>query len=191
MAQVGTHYNEDYFSWQKPMGGFGGGYLLKFLNCRGKLGIEVNSSAREQARLMGITTYESAKSIENGWADVVISTNVLEHTLNALQELKELYEKLRSRGRVIFIVPCESIKNKYRPNDINRHLYSWSPMGIGNLFTEAGFEVEEVMPYIHKWPPFYKMIVRIGGRKLFDFLSRIYGHFERSWFQVKVVARKS
>jgi hypothetical protein len=97
---------------------------------------------------------------------------------------------LKSNGKVIFIVPCESIDYRYNQNDINHHLYSWSPMSIGNLFTEAGYHVLESRAYIHKWPPKQQLIARYGGRKLFEIACRIYGRIDRSWYQVKVVAEK-
>ena len=37
-------------------------------------------------------------------------------------------------------------------------LYSWSPMNLGNLLTEAGYEVLETGVNIHKWPPGYLTI---------------------------------
>jgi hypothetical protein len=64
-------------------------------------------------------------------------------------------------------------------------------MCIGNLFTEAGFSLIESRPYIHKWPPRYRAIARVGGRRLFEMACRIYGRLERSWFQVRVVAEKT
>lgn len=73
---------------------------------------------------------------------------------------------------------------------MNYHLYSCSPMCLGNLFTEAGFSVIESRPYIHKWPPGYRTIARLGGRKLFEIACRIYGRLERSWFQVRLIAEK-
>ena len=68
------HYDNDYFEWQKNMGviggvvdkfkfepyinetdavidfGCGGGYILSNINCKRKIGIEINSTAREYAR---------------------------------------------------------------------------------------------------------------------------------------------
>jgi hypothetical protein len=63
-------------------------------------------------------------------------------------------------------------------------------MCIGNLFTEAGFSVIESQSYIHKWPPKYRLIAKLGGRSLFEIACRIYGRIERSWFQVRVIAEK-
>jgi SAM-dependent methyltransferase len=211
---ISTHYNNKYFDWQAPIGEFGawanqgmfvsyisinsrvldfgcgGGFLLKSIKCSKKVGVEVNPTAIETAKQNGIEVFSSVKEIPDENVDVIISDNALEHTLQPLEELKSLYRKLIVGGKIIFVVPCETISKSYNPNDINHHLYSWSPMCIGNLFTEAGFSVIESKPYIHKWPPKYKFIAKVGGRRLFEIACRIYGRIERSWFQVRVIAKK-
>ncbi|HEX4984493.1 MAG TPA: class I SAM-dependent methyltransferase [Burkholderiales bacterium] len=211
---VSRHYDKKYFEWQSSIGEFGGwanrtkfsefigsgndvldfgcggGFLLSGLQCGKKVGVEINESAAEAARSKGIEVFHSVAEIPDDYVDVIISNHALEHTLRPLDELKSLYDKLRNGGKIIFVVPCESISYHYRPDDINHHLYSWSPMCIGNLFTEAGFSVIESRPYIRKWPPGYRLIARLGGRPLFELASRIYGRIERSWFQVRVIAEK-
>lgn len=213
-TSASAHYDDKYFSSQRSIGEFGGqanlskfqdyikpkyniidfgcggGYLLENIKCKNKIGIEVNLSARRQAELNGIKAYESITEIEDSWADLIISNNALEHCLHPLQELKNLYPKLKDGGLIVFVVACESVSYKYVPNNINHHLYSWSPMCIGNLFEEAGFIVKESKAYINKWPPYYRQIAKIGGKTLFEICCKIYGRLERSWFQVRVVARK-
>jgi 2-polyprenyl-3-methyl-5-hydroxy-6-metoxy-1,4-benzoquinol methylase len=208
------YYDEKYFKWQAPLGEFGGwanqtkfeehitanktvldfgcggGFLLKNMPCGKRVGVELNPVAADTAKTNGIEVYRTVEEVPDGYVDVVISNNALEHTLHPLQELKALHKKLRVGGRIVFIVPCESISYAYQPNDHNRHLYSWSPMCIGNLFTEAGFSVIEATSYIHKWPPGYRFIAKICGRRLFDMACRLYGRIERTWFQVRVVAEK-
>lgn len=211
---VSKHYDEKYFNWQSSIGEFGGwanqtkfidyitsksdvldfgcggGFLLSGLNCGKKVGVEPNISAAETAKSKGIEVFHGVADIPNDYVDVIISTNALEHTLHPLEELRALYKKLRKGGKIIFVVPCESIKFSWKPNDINHHLYSWSPMCIGNLFTEAGYTVIESKPYINKWPPKYNFIAKFGGRSIFNMVCRIYGRIERSWFQVRVIAEK-
>lgn len=206
------HYGREYFDWQSSVGEFGGwanqskfsnyilknddvldfgcggGFLLKHLNCRRKVGVEVNSYAAEVAKRNGVEVFNSASDVP--YVGVVISNNALEHTLYPLHESKSLYSKLRTGGRIIFVVPCESVGYRYKQNDINHHLYSWSPMCIGNLFQEAGFSVIESKPCTHKWPPKYQLIARIGGKNVFEMVCRIYGRIERSWFQVRIIAKK-
>ncbi|MCA6573084.1 MAG: class I SAM-dependent methyltransferase [Pseudanabaena sp. M57BS1SP1A06MG] len=211
---ISSHYDDQYFDWQAPIGEFGGwanqtkfikyisehsevldfgcggGFLLRNLKCAKKVGVEVNPAAAATAKKNGLEMFRSVDKIPDDYVDVIISDNALEHTLQPLQELKSLYKKLKTGGKIIFVVPCEAISYSYKPNDINHHLYSWSPMCIGNLFTEAGFSVIESKPYIHKWPPKYQLIAKIGGRPLFEIACRIFGRIERTWFQVRVIGEK-
>ncbi|MBF0233898.1 MAG: methyltransferase domain-containing protein [Desulfamplus sp.] len=208
------HYGKEYFDWQRPLGEFGGwanmtkfekylcekdwvldfgcggGFLLKNLVCAQKIGIEPNLEALKTARDNGIEVYSKSEELPDNYVDKIISNNALEHTLHPLMELKKLYKKLKNNGMIIFVVPCESITYEYKPNDINHHLYSWSPMCIGNLFTEAGFEIIESKPYIHKWPPNYLEIAK-QGRDAFEKACKEYGYKETSWYQVRCIGKKS
>ena len=213
--QVSNYYDEKYFAWEKEAGEFGGrvsqtkfsryiskdddvldfgcggGYLLKNINCNRKVGIEPSKSAFETAEQNGLEMYLSTDEVPDEYVDVIISDNALEHTLRPLDELKALWPKLRFGGKLIFIVPCENISYSYKPNHINHHLYSWSPMCLGNLVTEAGYHIIESKPYIHKWPPYYQLVLKITGRRIFEMICRITGRIRRSWFQVRVVAVKT
>jgi hypothetical protein len=91
-------------------------------------------------------------------------------------------------GKAVFVVPCETIRYAYEPGDVNHHLYSWSPMCLGNLLTEAGFKVIESRPYIAAWPPHYQAIARVFGRTGFDIACAIWGRFSRKLFQVRAIA---
>jgi|ERR1700728_222498 len=217
-----SHYSEEYFKYQSEIGRFGGwanltkfseyicpdmkvldfgcggGYLLAKLNCREKLGIEINAVAREAAKHNGINTVASASQVEDGWADILISNNALEHCPHPLQELRALFPKVAPGGKIVFVVPCEAIRNKYRSDDPNHHLYCWSPMSAGNLFREAGFKVAECKPYIHVWPPRFipRLLRSIGGRPLFEMGCNVYG-FLTYWnltpavtSQVRIVAER-
>jgi len=208
------HYDENYFKWQNKNANFagwaaegiftpyitknneildfgcGGGNLLKRIACKKRIGVEINEIALIVAKENCDEVYRFLDEVPNDYVDVIISNNAIEHTHNPLDELKKMYNKLRKNGKIIMVVPCENICFKYKPNDINQHLFSWSPMNIGNLFSLAGFSVISSKPYIHKWPPFAPTIAKIGGRFLFNILCRIYGQINRKWFQVKIVAEK-
>lgn len=216
--KIPEHYNEKYFAWQKIIGEFGGtankfkfinnikpeftildfgcggGYLLNKLECKEKIGIEPNAVARDQAIKNGLSkiypnTKECLKYFKQK-VDLVISNHALEHTTSPLEELKLLRELIKDNGKIHFVVPCEHISYLYNPKkDKNYHLYSWSPMNLGNLFNEAGFEVIYSKPLIHKWPPFYRKISKLGPF-VFHLICRIYGRLARNWFQVEVLAVK-
>lgn len=115
--------------------------------------------------------------------DVVISDNALEHALEPWRELTALLPLLKRGGRIHIVVPCEGIGWKYRADDINQHVYSWSPQSLGNLLKAAGYEVECSRPYIHKWPPRVAYALSRMGRP-------VWGHIDRRWFQVEAVATR-
>jgi SAM-dependent methyltransferase len=207
-----SHYDERYFNWQKKMGEFvpsvdlfkfrdyvkstdnvidfgcGGGFMLKALNCKCKIGIEINSAARQFGSENGLDMVKDADEIEDQWADVIISDNALEHTLCPFSELKKLYPKLKPGGKIVFVVPHEK-KMRWKPNDINQHLYTWSQLSAGNLFTQAGFNVEKINS-IPLWPPFYEQIKRYFGLRIFFALGRISTALFWNWDQIRVVATK-
>lgn len=117
------------------------------MKCNKKVGVEVNPAAAEVLKQNGIEVFQNADDIPDEYVDVEISNSALEHTLHPFEELKSLNRKLRKGGKIIFVVPCEAISHAYKPNDMNHHLFSWSPMCIGNLFTEAGFTLIEAKAY--------------------------------------------
>lgn len=218
LHNVSKHYDENYFAWQKKIGNFGGkaetfkfkktvksdstvldfgcggGYLLSNLDCKRKIGLEVNKAAYPEIIENGVEPFSSASEIFNkygsGSIDLIISNHALEHTLNPLDELRSLYPLLKQNGVIHFVVPCDNIYKKFEKNDINFHLYSWSPSNLGNLFTEAGFEVQLVRPYSHKWPPKFFELQKIFGWTVFNLICRAYAKIERSWGQVEIIAIK-
>lgn len=217
-----SHYGAEYFKWQFEIGRFGGwanvtkfakyidprmkvldfgcgcGYLLANINCQQKLGLEVNPVARAKAEESGIRTIASTSEVEDGWADVIISNHVLEHCRHPLQELQALLPKVAPGGMMVFVVPCEAIKNAYRTGDPNHHLYSWSPMSLANLFSEAGFTIVESKAYIHYWPPRFiaRLLRSLGGRLLFEVGCKLYGALTyvnltpASFSQIRLVATR-
>lgn len=209
-----SHYDEEYFKWQSSIGEFGGwanldkfneyidkndivldfgcggGYLLNNINCKKKIGVEINPYAVKQAKLFNIEIYDDIDNIPDDFLDVIISNSALEHVERPLDILKSLKNKLKVGGKIIFTVPCESISYAYVKDDINRHLYTWSPMNFGHLFNEAGFNVIESKPYRHKWFPKAVNIGRKMGRPMFNFLCNIYDRLRRYSSQVRLVAIK-
>ena len=199
-----ANYDEKYFAFQREMGNFGGwaelskfapylrdedavldfgcggGYLLHNLKNATKAGLEINPEARKVCAQLGLTVYAEKAEIPDAHFDVIISNHALEHCARPFDEILELKGKLKPGGRMIFFVPCESSRTGYNPNDPNHHLYTWSPMNLGNLFAEAGLEILSAGPFNHRWPPRYETIARLFGRRGFEFCCRIYGLYQRN-----------
>jgi SAM-dependent methyltransferase len=202
------YYNEDYFNWQKNMGAFGGwaelikfedhirpnmnvidfgcggGFLLNNIKCKDKIDV-----ARKTIEAFGIQSFKYIEEVPDEWADCIISNHALEHVPEPLKCLQLLKTKLKKGGKIIFVVPYDTYA--FKPNDINYHLYSWSPMNLGNLFTEAGFKVSESIRFTHRWPPYYQKIAKIFGKSIFNLICRMYGFWMRNvCAQSRVIAQK-
>ncbi len=212
-SEVGSYYDNNYFTWQKRIGEFsgiaeawkfvpyikttdrvidfgcGGGYILSNLSCAEKLGVEINPVARANCERFGMQAVAEIDSLQDGWADVVISHHALEHVPNPLQVLVDLRHKIRPGGIAVFVVPCESIMTPYRPNDQNNHLFTWSPMNLGNLFHAAGYQVLEAKPLLHRMLPRSHIVQPVIGWTLYQYGCWIYGTLFRRLSQLRVTAR--
>lgn len=213
------HYDAQYFEWQQTSGRFGGwanvdkyrgtiqphhkvidfgcggGFLLANVTCAAKYGIEPNPAARQTAASNGVTVFantaEALASLGADSIDVIISDNALEHALEPWKELVALKPLLKRGGLLHFVVPCENIGWKYKHDDVNQHVYSWSPQSFGNLLKAAGYDVVHSRPYIHKWPPrgMAQKLAKLG-RPVFNASARLWGQIDRRWFQVEALAKR-
>lgn len=200
---IKEHYKSDYFNnYQKQMGAFGGlvnkfmfddhigrndtvldfgcggGFLLKNLCCKTKIGIEVNPVARDYCYEKNkITCLSSLDYIEDGSVDVVVSCHCLEHTTTPFGVIATLYDKLKEGGKIIIVIPLESFRLSWNLDDVNKHLYSFSPMNLGNLLHGAGFKNISTKPVFNRWPPFYEKVYSTMGLRWFQRISWIYGRF--------------
>lgn len=193
------YYNEQYFSWQRGMGEFGGriqsvmfqpyikedmavvefgsggGYLLHNITAREKIGVEINDAARKTAAELGIKSVKHVSELPDGYADIVISTHVLEHVENPLGVLRELRDKLKEGGKIVFYVPNESCDVEYIRSEVNNHLYTWNCLTLGNLFKAAGYFVYSVRKVQEKWPDNYIRVEQEVSPELFEALCNING----------------
>jgi len=170
--------------------GCGGGTLLATLRCAERVGVEPNPASRRLCAAKGISAYESISAVPMHSVDVIISNHALEHCLDPLGDLKQLSRVVKVGGRLVFVLPMEEWRREpqYRVGDINHHLFAWTPLTIGNLFMEAGYEVEQVDVIRMAWP--------IGAQVLWDRLpERLFDLLSRAWSiafrlpQLRVVAR--
>ena len=56
----------------------------------------------------------------------------------------EIKSKMKINSIIVFSVPHETINWNYKKNEINNKLFTWSPMALGNLFHNVGFDIIKV-----------------------------------------------
>jgi len=211
----GTHYDTSYFAWQRSGGrlsavldrwefepfvgkddvvldfGCGGGYLLAALLCGARYGVELNPEARNEA-IKAARVYADIDQLPpQVFFDAIISHHCLEHVDHPLEVLQKLRLRLRPGGKAVFVVPSESWlrQNRYQENDINRHLYTWTPLSLGNLFAHAGFRVERVDLLCHRWLPKAHKIYPLVSPSVFRSLCKIWAWLTRIRL-VRIVATR-
>jgi len=216
MNNIENYYDENYFNlYQKKIGEFGGkanlfkfkkyiskkdnvldfgcggGFLLNNLDCNYKAGVEINPVARDFCKNhLGIDCFSSLNEIENEKFDVIITNHALELCERPYDIIRELKNKLKTGGKIIIVVPLDSFKYKFKTEDVNKHLYSFSPMNLGNILLMNGFKNIETTNVLHKWPPMWLAIQKYFGWRLFHFLCLVYGHLNLYWSQTKAIATK-
>jgi SAM-dependent methyltransferase len=215
---VGQHYRgelgEEYFAWQRrgaELGaqlelhkfaphvgpddtvvdfGCGAGYLLGLLGAKAAVGVEPNDAARHDATERGVRVVAATSELPDHFADVVISNHALEHTLHPLEELAGIRRILQPGGRLVLYLPLDDWRRQRHtdPSDINHHLYTWTPLLLSNLLTEAGFEVLEARTVAYAWPQLHDRLYRLLPRKAFDAVCVAWSVLRRQR-QVMAVAR--
>lgn len=220
MTDVASHYDVAYFEWQRTIGelgarlelfkfsrfagvdrrlldfGCGGGAIAAALPACDRTGVEVNPEARAIAEGRGLTVVSSLDELSDCGFDTVISNHAIEHVEDPLNVVRELRRVLRPGGLAVLVVPCEGSGYRYDPDDINKHLFTWSPMNLGNMASAAGLTVVESKVLRHRWPPgigrFVYVLDRLVGRAITDrfvhVICQIWGQVRRTHAQACVVA---
>ncbi len=215
-SKVENYYHQEYFEkFQKKIGEFGGranlfkfnkfiqiddvvldfgcggGFLLNELKCKVKMGVELNPIARKYCiDVNHIECFETIDNVEDNSIDVIISNHCLEHTESPYNIMLKMYSKLKFGGKIILVVPLEGYKFTWSPNDINNHLYSFSPMNLGNLLQGCSFKEIKTEILYHKWPPYFIQIEKYFGFFIFNILCYVYGRINMNWTQVRGIAKK-
>jgi SAM-dependent methyltransferase len=159
--------------------GCGTGGILAALACARRIGIEIAEPARRAAAALGVETHARLDELPDAVADVAIVHHALEHVAEPLATLVALRRVVRGGGRLVVVVPAESPRHprhrRWRPN-MERHLYCWTPLALGNLLHAAEYELEDAfvrpggysrhIEWLRPVPPAFALAKRILARAL-------------------------
>jgi 2-polyprenyl-3-methyl-5-hydroxy-6-metoxy-1,4-benzoquinol methylase len=163
--------------------GCGGATLLRSLDCARRVGVELNPVARAEASSHGVEVYETVAEVPEGIADLVVSNHALEHVLNPAAVLSALRSRLKPGGKLVLCVPIDDWRarqhRRYDPKDIDHHLYTWTPLLLGHLLSEAGYVVKDVSVLTHAWFPNWPRWIGRLPVGVFDGLCWAYAVYAR------------
>lgn len=164
--------------------GCGGGFLLRMLDARARIGVEVNPAAARRARSLGIVTYTTLAEVP-GTFDRIITSHVLEHIPHPRQALVELRDRLRdAESRLLILLPLDDWRNRanrrYARTEQNQHLHAWTPQTLGNLLASSGLDVLDVQIVREAWPPGSALLWKISPG-LFRAAARVWARVARRY----------
>jgi len=146
-------------SWSIVDFGCSAGQITAKLKVREKVGVEVSEAAVRVAReAHGLQVVRTLDELPASTYDAVVTHHVLEHVVDPIRILLAFQRILKSAGKAIIVVPGEAAwypgHNHWR-EEINKHLFSWTPLTLGNLCVSAGFVVDVAKPLTYTEPSRY------------------------------------
>jgi SAM-dependent methyltransferase len=171
--------------------GCSAGRITNLLNAKEKFGVEISPSARKAALDVGIVAVSDISELPEGDFDAVVSHHVLEHVESPFCALQDFNRLLRPGGQLVLVVPGEvGWYGRHRgwQNEVNKHLYSWTPLTLGNLVASASFKVKvaKVLRYEHE----SHVLGPLKGLKIAKLAIGIFRQFARGETEVLLVAEK-
>ena len=143
-------------SWSIVDFGCSAGQITALLAVREKVGVEINETAAKFAHeTHKLRVVASLSELADGVYDAVVTHHVLEHVTDPVSVLAQFRRVLKPGGRAVIVVPAEAAwyrRHNHWRDEINKHLYSWTPLSLGNLCTAVGLNVETAMPATYTEP---------------------------------------
>jgi SAM-dependent methyltransferase len=189
---------DSYFAWQRSCGqksaiynrklfqplvaenndvldfGCGGGYMLRALSCRTKVGVDVNPFARAEAAKLGIEVFADIAELGDRKFDVIITSHCLEHVTSPYETLAGLRRILHEDGKIVLLLPLDDWRSQpWVGPDMNFHLYTWTPKLLGNLLVAAGFDPVSIRIVTRVSPPRFDEYIWAFSERMFEVLSCI------------------
>lgn len=171
--------------------GCGGGRILETLEVGHRIGVEPNEVPAETARGRGIEVFSMLQDVGDETVDVIISNHALEHCREPFRELASMKRVLKPGGRLVLVLPLDDWRRsrRFNPEDVNHHLFAWTPLLIGNLVTDAGFRVSSITTVRHAYPPGAGILWQHLPEFAFDGICRVWSVMALMR-QLKVIATR-
>jgi|TARA_A100001011_G_scaffold398809_1_gene504607 2-polyprenyl-3-methyl-5-hydroxy-6-metoxy-1,4-benzoquinol methylase len=143
----------------KPSGrlldvGCGTGNFLSYMNKKNfdVFGVDNNTTALKICAKKKLKVYNSLETVPDKAFDVVSLWHVLEHLPQPEKVIAKIHDLLTSKGVLIVAVPNFSshdrlhYQNNWAALDVPRHLWHFTPEGLEEMLSSAGFKLLKKNP---------------------------------------------
>jgi hypothetical protein len=144
--------------------GVGLGVNLRLLDVRDRVGYDIGEYGKGYCESFGIRFVSKLDCLGDEQFSRILLHHVLEHVPNPLGVILDAKSRLVKGGKILIFIPNEiaTRERNYKPGDKHHHIYSWSPMTIGNLVASSGFVVDKIMVGPFGYERFAAPLNRIG-----------------------------
>ena len=104
--------------------------------------VEIGSFQRDLLQVSGFDVYESLNQVQVSF-DLVYSSNVLEHILDDVKTLREIYSALNQGGTLFIYVPAHQFLYSQLDEQVG-HLRRYSKKDLQNKIASAGFQIQKI-----------------------------------------------
>ncbi|MGO8697752.1 MAG: class I SAM-dependent methyltransferase [Limisphaerales bacterium] len=172
--------------------GCAGGWLLRELVCREKVGIEINEQAHPICKANQVKVYKFISEVVERDFDVIISHHCLEHVPNPIEALCGLRDLLSPNGKLVIAVPIDDwrAQTDHTAADPDHHLHTWTPRLMTNTLVGAGFTPLKIKIITHSWFRGWPSVYGKIPQTIFDLLCWMHSVI-RKRRQLFVYAKKA
>jgi len=158
--------------------GSGSGELLELIQCKYKIGIEINKFLQNKLNKKKIQFFSKLNDIKKGIKfDTIFALSVIDHLQNPIYFIKKLANKLKKNGQLIIIIRHDN-KNQNQINSSYReNLYSWSLLSFNNLLNSIKLKSFDHGIIKMTLPPGFIILKKLFSIKFILLLSKLYYYF--------------
>lgn len=169
--------------------GCGSGELLKSINCKNKVGVEINKFSQKKLKKNKIKFVHNLKSIKKKF-DLIFALSVIDHLRNPYETIKQLNLKLKKGGKLIIIIRQDAKNQIPKNSSYKEHLFSWSLLSFNNFINiQKDFKIIDLGILKFTLIPYFNFFQKFLNINSIIFLSKIYYYFNmkdrRLFFIVK------
>jgi SAM-dependent methyltransferase len=158
--------------------GSGSGELLKLIQCKYKIGIEINKFLQNKLNKKKIQFVSKLNDIKKGIKfDTIFALSVIDHLQNPIYFIKKLANKLKKNGQLIIIIRHDNKNQNQINSSYRRNLYSWSLLSFNNLLNSIKLKSFDHGIIKMTLPPGFIFLKKLFSIKFILLLSKLYYYF--------------